>query len=127
MAIYRAGKLSIWLVESENLTGTQYTVKRTGDNVDVSNFETNGFRLSLLGLQGGDWSGGGIWNADNNPYADPPGLYPRDDGTDMIFMPSSLGAANVTFPVWACWDSEISTSVSGAVQFQASGTSQGVF
>ncbi len=96
-----------------------------GTPLETTNFESNGKYTGLIGIEQADWSLKGKWDSSQDPLGDPPGLYPRDDGTQMDLFPESGSEWN--FPMWICTSSKISTRVSGTVDFESSGSSNGDF
>jgi hypothetical protein len=105
----------------------EWTVTGRGADLDTTNFESQGIEEGLIGIVGADWSIRGNWNPAQNPMADPPGLFPRDNGTDMSLITSIADADAYVFPFWRCLNSKITTSASGLVAFDADGKNQGPF
>jgi hypothetical protein len=127
-AKFRAGKTGRITVGASVLSSLEWSTKFYGDKLDVANFESNGMHLWLIGLEGADWSMKSNWNAAQNSFDDPPGLFPRDDGSEQITMYTKV-ADNVfaSFPTWACFNSTITNTVSGLVTFDCDGAGQDDF
>lgn len=122
---FRSGKSGRTDVNSQILNNRQWSTNFTGASLDTSNFETNGWKQQLIGLESVAWSIAGDWDAGKNPLDDPPGLFPREDGVDMLLYTNVTDAHVWQIPFWSCSDSKTSTSVDGKVTFDASGDSQG--
>ena len=88
MAKFRAGKTSRASVGATNLNLAEWSASYSAADLDTTNFEDGGYTTGLIGPYNLDWSLKGSWDAGQNPQDDPPGLYPRDDG-------SSVGAIDV--------------------------------
>lgn len=114
---YIAGKNTSVTVGEGTLFANNYTYDTNGAELDVTNFESNGFREVIIGILSGSWSISGFWNTSFGD--DPPGLYPRDDGTNMVFNPGG------TIPTWVCSQSGIASSASGNVTYSARGSTTG--
>ncbi len=103
----------------------EWDVTWKGTPLETTNFESNGKYTGLIGIVSADWSLKGKWDSSANPLSDPPGLYPRDDGRQMDL--GTEPGSSWSFPSWICGSSKISTKVSGTVDFEASGSSNGDF
>jgi hypothetical protein len=95
--------------------------------LDTTHFESQGIEEGLIGIIGADWSLRGNWDATQNPLADPPGLFPRDNGTNMSLITNIVDADAYVFPFWRCLNSKITTTANGLVTFDADGKNQGPF
>lgn len=124
-AQFRSGKNSRISVNGDILAHSDWNQNYNGDRLDTRNFESQGWNEGLIGFRVTEWGTKGLWNAVDNMYDDPPGLYPRDDGTNMVCTPSTSEVIIWTLTDWLCDRSNMSTSATGLVQVDASGTSQG--
>lgn len=123
---FRSGKNSRITVTGDTLYKAEWGLNYRGDPLDTRNFESSGWDEELIGFRGVEWSLRGLWNAAINDYDDPPGLYPRDDGTDMDCIPSTLQSAILwTLPDWSCRATDMTTTATGLVQMRSNGKSQG--
>jgi hypothetical protein len=127
MAKFRAGKSGSAAVNSIQMAMPRWNTTLSGDELDVSNFESNGRRSYLIGLQGLAWGIGTLWQSDQNPLVDPPGLYMRDDGTNMKLNTNVTDNLFWTLPTWMCSNAAMTCDVHGVVTFDASGKAQADF
>ena len=124
---FRAGKNSRTQVNSQNLTSTDWTASYKGVDLDVTNFESQGFSEGIIGVFSLEWSLSGHWNAAQNPNANPPGLFPTDSGTNLNLYVSQSDATFYAMPTFRCFDGAAKTNSMQDVTFTASGKSQGPF
>lgn len=127
MASFRAGKLGGVTITTQVLAMLEWAVTNRGADLDTSNFESNGIEEGLVGMIGADWSIRANWDAAKNPLDDPPGLFPRDNGTDMKLAVNKVDDKGYIFPFWRCLNSKITTTTTGLVTFDADGKNQGPF
>lgn len=127
MAKFRSGKNSRVQVNGTNMTSTRWSTTLRADDLDTTNFEGNGKEAGLVGVQGIDWEIGTLWDAGQNPLADPPGLYMRDDGTNMRLYTSTNDNKYWSMPTWRCFNAHSESTVRGLVMFSASGKAQDDF
>lgn len=123
----RAGKGSRVSVGSENLAFAKWSTNYKGDDLDTVNFESEGYDEGILSVIGVEISFGGSWDAGNNPYDDPPGLFPRDDLTGLAFFENVTDNVGWEFPYARLRSANNGVEVKGLVSFDASGMSQGAF
>lgn len=132
----RAAKTSRVAVGVQNLTFASWEVNLTGDDYDTVNFESfnlagfgggQSFGEGILGPVEGDIKFGGDWDAGVAAFANPPGLYPRDDLAAVAFYTSRLDAVSWAFPYIRVRSSVNGGEVRGKVTFNCSGKSQGIF
>ncbi len=98
---FRSGKASrIQVGTGTFLTENHWDVTETGDMQDTTNFEcfttdfgssgiTGGRTMTqgLIGNESADVSAGGNWDANQNPYEDPPGIFISDQGpTTLLYI-----------------------------------------
>lgn len=124
---FRAGKDSAATVGGTLMAVEQWSSKYSGDKLPTNNFESNGLREGLIGFVGLAWSLKGSWDATENPLADPPGLFPRDDGANMTLTTNVTDGSHFSMPLWICSDSDVASTATGLVTFDANGESQGNF
>lgn len=127
MAKFRAGKRGRTEVNSQILSNKEWSTTYRGVDLDTTNFETNGKTTQLTGPVGVDWSIRGDWDASKNPLDDPPGLYPRDDGTNMQLFTNQTDNTPWQFPTFSVTNAKTTTSASGLVTFDTDGKSQDDF
>lgn len=127
MPTFRSGKTSAASVQGTTLANTDWSIKYNGQDLDTTNFESDGYEEGLTGILSASWTLKGSWDSGSDPTSDPPGLYPRDDGVDMTLTPSTLGGRTYSLSSWRCMDTDISTNVRGVVQYNSSGKNQGTF
>lgn len=123
---FHSGKNSRASVSGAHLTLRTYSVDHQGDDLDTSNFECNGFRQGVIGLEVLHWGLDGDWDSEQNRFDDPPGLYPRDDGDNMSIETVS-GGDSFDMPVFRCDSSTVGSNVEQKVTFSSKGLSQGEF
>lgn len=124
---FRAGKNSRAQVNAQNMTQANWDATFSGENLDTTNFESNGFSEGIIGVWELQWSISGRWNASQNPNADPPGLFPTEEGANMSLYVNVADDTSYDMPSFRCTSGKASTSATGAVDFNASGMSQGTF
>ena len=127
MAKFRAGKTGRTRFGADtNLSNQNWTTSLDRTELDTSNFEGGSKRSWLTGLEQLAWTIGALWNAQQNQFsADPPGLYPRDDGVSMKLFPDQKQALIYwDMPTWMCSKSDMGVTVDGLVTFNASGKAQ---
>jgi hypothetical protein len=124
----KSGRVTIGLEPAaQHLALQEWAVTGRGADLDTTNFESQGLEEGLIGIVGADWSVRGNWDSAMNPMADPPGLFPRDNGTNMSLITNIGDADGYVFPYWRCLNSRITTTANGMVAFDADGKSQGPF
>lgn len=129
----RAGKTSRILVGASALAYASWEVNEKTTPLDTMNFES----YSVLygesfgeGLHDGvecDIRGGGDWDAHAAAYGAVPGLYVRDDLTNLVYQTSRIDNVGWTFPYARIIGSTNGASAKDKVTFTFSGISQGVF
>lgn len=126
---FLAGKNSRMQVgaQATNLTANHYTCAYNGKDLDTLNFESNGFDEGIIGPIDLTWTVKAVWNANQQPLSDPPGLFPRSNGTNMIILPQNSSPLGYTMPSWRCFGSTISSAADGTVDFDANGKNNGTF
>lgn len=128
-AKFYSGKNSRSIIGSATVAGNNWTIKNHGDLLDTRNFESNGFGEVILGFQQADWSVAGNWDGNRNPNQNPPGLYPRDDGTTMQLFIANAASGNKfwSLPTWACQAGDNAVTATGLVTFAGNGQSIGTY
>jgi hypothetical protein len=129
----RAGKTSRVLVGTSPLTFASWKSTVTGEDYPTVNFESYNvaddqtYDEGIIGPISADIQFGGDYDAGDNPYDDPPGLFPRDDLADVAFYTSRLDAVNWDFPFVRLRSADNGAEIRGKVTFSVSGKSQGRF
>ena len=121
----RAGKNARVQVAGTNLRRSNWRYTYRADDLDTSNFEGNGWEQGTIGLLLIEWSLSGDWDAQNPDFADPPGLFPRDNLGDVKFYSNVSDAGITDVPANRVLSAENGAEVRGKVTFSASGKSQG--
>lgn len=125
-----AGKYSAITVGSTALTHSEWSASYKGEDLDVTNFESNGYKESIIGILSLDWDLKGVWNT-SQIGSSPPLLYPTDAGQNLILTPGLPGAFaggnSYNLPQYVCTEGGAKTTANGAVEFTARGHSQGKF
>lgn len=127
MAAFRAGKNSAVSVGGILLLESKWDATHRGDDLDTTNFEGNGNESGLIGVAGLDWSFGANWDFSKNPYTNPPGVYPRDDGSAMKLYADFTNGKFYNLPTWRCLHATTGSTVRGLVTYNASGKAQDDF
>lgn len=127
MATFKAGKTGRVQVNAINMATSEWSCTLTGAELDTSNFEGNGRHSYILGLEGMSWSISSLYDAAKNPLDDPPGLYARDDGTNMKLYVDRPNSRYWDLPTWICSSAATTVTVAGLVTFTASGKAQDDF
>ena len=124
-----AGMKSRAAFNGTNVTMADWSGTYKGNDIEVTNFESNNFMESIIGIQSFDWSVSGIWNSNQNPKQNPPTLYPTDSGVNANFYADkNNNAAGVyQLPAYVCTQGQAHPTSTGGVAFSAQGHSQGTF
>lgn len=123
--LQRAGRGSAVVVNGTHLNMAEWRANGRGDDLDTTNFESGGAETGLIGVQVIEWDMGGDWDAINNFYDEPPGIYPRDDFGTLRLYQSFADGINWILNLNRVLSAENSTQVRGKVSFRASGKSNG--
>ena len=127
-ALFRAGKTGEATVNGQSIAMESWTTHYSGENIPTTNFESNGCYQGVTGIRKLAWTLAGQWDANEYPTEDPPGLYPRDDGDTLILTMSTQDAGgNWEMPSFMCDSSSVTTTATGNIKFDSSGSSQGQF
>lgn len=121
----RAGKNSRVQVVATNLRMANWRTTARGDDLDTTNMESSGHEQGTIGTDVEEWELGGDWDAQQNAFDSPPGLFPRDDLGAIKFY---LNVSDNVFHSLATnrvLSSENGAEVKGKVTFRSSGKSQG--
>lgn len=121
----RSGKGSRVTVEAVNMRVKQYQVDAKGDDLDTTNFESDGYDQGTTGILGCDWSIDGDWDAEINGFTDPPGLYPRPDLGAVALYTNLVDNIGWAFPANRVISSKNGSQVKGLVTFGATCKTQG--
>lgn len=123
---FRAAKGSRVIVESTTLNKSKWDLDIHGDDLDTTNFECGGIDQGTIGIIGIDWTIGGNWDSSANNYADPPGLFPRDNLGAVVLYENVADAIfwNLT-PTNRVLSSKNGAEVRGLVTLEASGKING--
>lgn len=124
---FRAGKNSRAQANAQNMYAKQFSVTYRGEGLDVTHFEASGYEVGIIGILGLDWSLSADWDAGANALDDPPGLYPRSDGTNLKIYTNVSDNKSFVMASFRCFQSQIQTNARGTVSYSSSGASQGSF
>jgi len=127
MAKFRAGKAGKVDVNATAMTSTRWTTTLDADALETTNFEGNGKYSGLVGIESLSWEIGTLWDAGQNPLTDPPGLFMRDDGTNMKLYTNVTDNKYWNMPTWLCNNARMENTVRGLVMFTATGKAQDDF
>ncbi len=123
----RSGKGGQVSLEGTTLRMQEWTTDDHGDDLDTTDFESEGFDCGLIGIRGCDWSFKGLWDADQNPIGNPPNIEPADDAGPLVLTTNVTDGQAYTLDVIRILKVTITTPVRGTVQFAVSGKSNGNF
>ena len=126
-AAQRAGKNSRIQIGVSNLRYAEWEVNDQGDDIDGTNFESGGFTEGLVGSNEATWTLRGQWDANLNPYENPPGLVPRPDLGGLKFYENVTDAMMWDFELARVLSSRNGAVVRQSVTFEASGKNQGSY
>ncbi len=121
----RSGKGSRIQVSGTALTLARWNVTRRGDDLDTTNFESDGEDQGTIGVEAADWTMSGLWDADQNRFIDPPGLYPRDNLDGLRFYENTNDGIGWNIPIARVLSASNGAEVRGLVTFEANGKSNG--
>ena len=124
---FLAGKNSRVRSSGQDLTANTWSATYNGIDLDVTNFESNGFDEGIKGVEKLTWSLDAAWNTAQNPNDDPPGLFPTDGGTDLIMYVNTADADGYNMPLYRVFNGTAGATAKGNVTFRADGCSQGTF
>ncbi len=122
----RSGKNSRIDVSGNTLAFAKWDVSFGVKDLDTTNFESNGYGEGISGIEQADISFGGDWDAGENPFDTPPGIYPRDDLAALKFYENVIDNIYWSFAYARLRSCKNGASVDGKVTFETSGMSQGV-
>jgi hypothetical protein len=121
----RAGKNARAQVGGTNLRANTWRNTYRGDDLETTNFESQGAEQGTIGTTVNEWSIGADWDAQQNSLDNPPGLYPRDDLLNVKLF-ENVGDNVLWFiPVNRVISAENGAEVKRLVTFNANGKSQG--
>lgn len=98
-----------------------------GDDLDTTNFESSGYDEGIIGIEGCDVSFKGDWNAAQERFTDPPGLYPRSDARNVVLYINTTDTTRWIFDYFRFLSVQNNCPVRGLVSFDTSGKSNGTF
>ena len=124
---FRQGKNAHCTSGGSTLYQVHWKCDWKGDIGPTDNFESGGYHEGLLGFQGLNWALGGNWDFSLDAFANPPGLYPRDDGTSLVLVPNSSSGGQFSMSQFICEQSSIAPTATTIVTFDSNGQSQGSF
>ncbi len=124
---FRAGKNSRVDVGAgpTHLTAESWDVDYHTDNLETINFECSGIDQGTIGILYVDWNLSANWDALQNKYDDPPGLFPRDNLGSVKFYENVSDNVFHSLPANRVISAKNSANVKDLVKFQASGKIQG--
>jgi hypothetical protein len=108
-----------------NLNGNSWDCDRTGDDLDTTNFESQGEEEGIIGVKASPFNYSGDWDAGANWFGNPPGIFVRADGPSHQFFFSVADNTGILLPGVRLLSTRNSAQVRGKVTFNASGRSQG--
>jgi hypothetical protein len=123
----RAGKLARVQVNGLPLQYGTANVDMKTDDLDTTNFESEGYDQGTIGIVGCDIDFGGLFDAHRNPYDDPPGVYPRDDLGNVEIIENLFDNLGWIFPFMRVLSSKNGMLVRDRVTHECSGKSNGPF
>lgn len=123
----RGGRLSRVLLGVTPLYQSSWSANWVSGNSDITNFENQGLEVGLIAVQSVQFNFGGDWDATGNYFANPPGIFPRDDLANLFLIINRNEAPRWTFACARIRSATVSSEVHSAVSFQAAGASQGTW
>ena len=111
------GKLAEVTVDQASLYGTDANVEEHGDDIDGTNFQSNGLDVGTVGPTGLTYDIKGNWQN----QGDPPGASVRPDLPGVTITPGG------SMPTARVLSSKISVPIRGKVEYNFSGKSQGSY
>jgi hypothetical protein len=127
MPQFRSGKRGSVSVQGAQMALQEFDAEYHGDDLDTTNFEDQGFDNGLIGIVGCNINFKGNWDSAQKPTGNPPGLYPRDDLTNVVATPSTIDNTPWNLPLARVLSSKNNTPVRGTVGFETSLKSSGTF
>lgn len=122
---FRSGKNSRVIFEGVTLNKSKWDLELKGDDIDTTNFESEGIDQGVIGIVSVDWNIGGLWDSEADSLADPPGLYPRDDADSLLLYVNLADDLNWTLDNNRVLSSKNGAEIKQAVTFDTSGKLQG--
>ncbi len=123
----RSGKAARINVGTSILTYAKWEASWVTDDLDTTNFTSEGIEEGISGIESSDWSFSGAWDAGTPPYDDPPGVYPRDDLQDLQLVTNLTDGTYFSYPYARVRSTKVGADVKGLVTWEASGKNQGDF
>ncbi len=136
---FRSGKGGRVKVGSTFMTMNEYSVAESGQDLDTTNFECftlaygntgntgRSFSQGLIGVETAQCQTSGLWNAAQNPFVSPPGIYLREDGPATLLSPNRVDNNYYNFLATKINACGIQCSITGLVTFNWSYTNQGPY
>ncbi len=123
----RSGKGGRVTINAVALYLKEWNVDYKGDDLDTTNFESQGFDQGTIGIIGCDWDSKGDWQAGANFYDNPPGIYPRDDLKTVLLYENVADNVFWNFPWNRVLSAKNGNPVRGLVSFEWSSKTNGMF
>jgi hypothetical protein len=123
----RPGKYSRVMVGANAIWAKDAPVTFEGGDLDTVTFENDGFDTGTIGIYAAGSTVRGIWNADDNVFDEPPGIYPRDDLADVNIFLNVTDSTFWDFPFMRVISSNSGTAVRDLVSFDFHVKNQGIF
>jgi hypothetical protein len=116
------------------LNASEWNVDLKGDDLDVTTFEDGGYETGTIGILSADVSVKAPWDANLNPFDDPPAIYATDDLDNLTLyiiapdpdVPDDEGVF-WNFPFSRVLSSKVGAPVKDKVSFEWSGKNNGAF
>jgi len=137
---FRSGKNGKIVIQGVGYALNHWEVTETGEVLDTNNFECftqdfgtgligggRSFSQGMIGFESADFTISGVWNAAQNPFEEPPGLYVSDLGPELILYINESDGTNYTFANTIISSTSVTTDATGAVSFSATGKNQGSY
>jgi|SRR6516164_4294916 hypothetical protein len=123
----RSAKGARAVVGSTILNYSEWNVELKGDDLDTTNFESQGFEQGIIGIIGCNWSLKAPWDAAQNGYDDPPGFYPRPDLVNFKVFTNVADNVFWLFPLSRVLSAKLNAPVRALVDWNVDGRSNGTF
>jgi hypothetical protein len=123
----RSGKGSRISANGTNLNQSEWNTDFKGDDLDTTVFESQGYDEGTIGIEGVDWDFKGRWDAIQNFYNSPPGIFPQDQYPNLIFYESVSDNVFWLVTLARILSAKNGATVRGLVTFESSGKSNGSF
>ena len=125
MTAFLAGKNGNVTVDGTNVNIEEWDVTDTSNEEETTHSGSNGFMEGIPTILSATGSFKGTWDANANPYDDPPALVPGTFLTNLVL--NFDGSASWSFPKAFVQNAQVTNNVRGKIEWVVNFRSDGTF